>query len=313
VLSIHAHSKDIAGISPFNHGVVVRESDVITGERLQEIADLTIGSPTITRFHGRENIRSKELVEIPQNEAGQLLVPDAALIERCRAAKLIFVYTHLLLYFKRYIAPRLEAPFALIAHNSDNGVGLDDLDFLNHPLLERCWAQHAETAHARLSALPSGMANRQWGATRIEQIVAAARHIRKDKLLYANVNPTHPSRAHALQMAARVPGATVESKVEFEHFVAELVRHRFCLCPRGNGIDSHRFWESLYLDCIPVIVRSDWIGAYSEFPVLLLNSWDELLSVDWRQAYLRIKSTAHRFEGLSLSHLTERIMASVAS
>lgn len=312
VLSIHAHSKDVAGISPFNHGVAASEADVVTGERLQAVADLTIGSPTITRFHGRDNIRSKELVEIPQNEAGQLLVPDAALIERCREAKVIFLYTHLMLYFKRYIAPRLEAPFVLIAHNSDNGVGLDDLDFLNHPFLDRCWAQHAETAHTRLSPLPSGMANRQWGATRTEKIVATARHIRKDKLLYANVNPTHPSRAHALQMASRVTGATVESNVEFEHFVTELARHKFCLCPRGNGIDSHRFWESLYLDCIPVIVRADWISAYSEFPVVLLNSWDELPFVDWRHAYIRIKSTPHRFEGLSLKHLTDRIVGSLA-
>lgn len=312
VLSIHAHSKDVAGISPFNHGVVANEADVITGERLQAVADLTIGSATITRFHGRDNIRSKELVEVPQNEAGQLLVPDATLIERCRAAKVIFLYTHLMLYFKRYIASRLDAPFVLIAHNSDNGVGLDDLDFLNHPFLERCWAQHAETAHTRLSPLPSGMANRQWGAARLEQIVAAARRIQKDKLLYANVNPTHPSRAYALKMAGQVAGATVESNVEFGHFVSELARHKFCLCPRGNGIDSHRFWESLYLDCIPVVVRPDWISAYSEFPLLLLNSWDELPFVDWRQAYLRIKSTAHRFEGLSLKHLTDQIVGSLA-
>lgn len=307
VLSIHAHSKDIAGISPYNHGVIASESDAITGERLQAMADLTIGSPMITRFHGRENIRSRDLVEIPQNDAGQLLVPDAALIEKCRAAKVIFLYTHLMLYFKRYIASRLDAPFILLTHNSDHGIGLDDLDILNHPRLRRCWAQNSEVAHYRLSPLPLGLANRQWGATRIDQIVAKARHIQKDKLLYVNVAATHPSRVHAAQAAARVAGATVESKVDFDHFVSSMARHKFCLCPRGNGLDTHRFWEALYLDCIPVIIRPDWCSAYSEFPVLLLNSWDELPFVDWRQAYIRIKSTAYRFEGLSLKHLTDRI------
>lgn len=312
VLAIHAHSKDVPGISPFNHGVVADSADILTGERLQALAELTISSPTITRFHGRDNIRSAELVEIPQNEAGQMLVPDAELIERCRRAKVIFVYTHLLLYFKRYIAPRLTQPFVLIAHNSDNGVGLDDLDLLNHPLLLRCWAQHPETAHTRLSPLPSGMANRQWGADRLDLIAAAAQDIRKDRWLYVNVNPTHPSRAHAKAVAARVPGATVETGVEFGHFIGQLVRHRFCLCPRGNGIDSHRFWEALYLDAIPVVVRPDWIASYSEFPVLLLNSWDELPLVDWRAAYIRIKTTAHRFTGLSLAHLAEKIRESAA-
>lgn len=310
VLSLHAHSKDIAGISPFNHGVIADESDAITGERLQAIADLTISTPAITRFHGRENIRSRELVEIAQNEAGQLLVPDAELVTKCRAAKVIFLYTHLMLYFKRYIAPRLEAPFVLLTHNSDHGVGLDDLDILNHSTLERCWAQNVEVAHSRLSPLPLGLANRQWGATKIEQIATAARHIQKDKLLYVNLGATHPSRVNAAQMAQRVAGATIESKVDFPHFVTEMARHRFCLCPRGNGLDTHRFWEAIYLDSIPVIIRPDWCSAYSELPVLLLNSWDELPLVDWRQAYIRITSTAHRFDGISLARLTNRILES---
>lgn len=310
VLSIHAHSKDIPGISPFNHGVATIVSDVVTGERLQAIADLTIGSPMITRFHGCGNIRSKELVEIPQNEAGQLLVPDTELIEKCRAARVIFLYTHLMLYFKRYIAPRLEAPFVLLTHNSDHGVGLDDLDILNHPWLTRCWGQNVEAAHFRLSPLPLGLANQQWGPARIEQIVAKAGHIQKDKLLYVNLSATHPSRADALKAVAGVAGATIESKVDFEHFVSEMARHKFCLCPRGNGLDTHRFWEALYLDSIPVIIKSDWTSAYSELPLLLLGSWDELPLVDWRQAYIRIKSTAYRFDVLSLKSLVERILIS---
>lgn len=215
-----------------------------------------------------------------------------------------------MLYFKRYVAPRLNNPFVLIAHNSDNGVGLDDLDLLNQPHLIRCFAQHCETAHTRLSPLPSGLANRQWGPTRIAHLVSSARRIEKNNLLYANVNPTHPSRAHALAVASKFAGATVESGVSYEQFVAGLARSKYCICPRGNGIDSHRFWEAQYLDCIPVIVRPDWISAYSEFPVLLLNSWDELLQVDLQREYIRIKSTAYRFDRLSLTNLTEQIEAS---
>jgi hypothetical protein len=307
VLALHAHSKDMRGISPFNHGVPTNSDDVITGERLQALADLTITSATITQFHGIENIRSKRCIQIPQNEAGQICVPDQGFIDECNQAAKIFVYTHLIPYFKRYVLPRLTRPFVVIAHNSDNGIGLDDLDLLNHPLLLRCFAQHPETAHTRLAPLPSGMANRQWGPTRIEQLVAAGRNLQKDMLLYVNVNPTHPSRAIAMFYAQKMSGATIEHSVGFEQFISGLARHKFCLCPRGNGIDSHRFWEALYLDCIPVIVRSDWISTYSEFPVLLLNSWEDLPNVDWRHQYIRIKSTAHRFERLSLAHLARQI------
>lgn len=310
VLSIHAHSKDLCGVSPFNHGVPSDETDVVTGERLQGIADLTISSAPITQFHGADNIRSKRKIEIPQNDAGQLLVPDQAFIDACDSAGTIFIYTHLMLYFKRYVAPRLSKAYVLIAHNSDHGVGLDDLDLLNQPRLTRLWAQNCEVAHTKLSPLPIGLANPQWGSTRVAQLVEAARQIEKHKLVYVNVSPTHPARANALDIARQFPGATIESGVTFEQFIAGLALHKFCLCPRGNGIDSHRFWEALYLDCIPVIVKTDWISAYSEFPVLLLNSWDELLHIDLQREYIRIKSTACRFERLSLKALMDRIISS---
>ena len=309
VLSIHAHSKDIAGISPFNHGVPADPADLITGERLQAFADLTVSSIPITQFHGAENIRSKRRIEIPQNEAGQLLVPDQAFIDECAGAEVIFVYTHLMLYFERYVAPRLVKPFVLMAHNSDHGVGLSYLGLLDHPQLKRCWAQNCEAAHDRLSSLPIGLANQQWGATRIEQLFAASRQMEKRTLLYVNVSPTHPSRTQALEMATRIAGATVESGVDYAKFTSQLAQHKFCLCPRGNGLDSHRFWEAQYLDCIPVIIKPDWTSAYSELPVLLLNSWDELVSVNLQQEYLRIKSTAHRYEKLSLKCIGDRIRA----
>lgn len=311
VLAIHAHSKDMCGISPFNHGVPSNEADVITGERLQGIADLTISTAAITQFHGAENMRSRRTIEIPQNEAGQLLVPDPAFIDECNGARTIFVYTHLMLYFKRYVAPRLSKPYVLLAHNSDHGLGLDDLDLLNQPRLVHCWAQNCELAHTKLSPLPIGLANRQWGSTKLSQLVETARHIEKRQLVYVNVSPTHPGRAAALACARKLPEATIESGVTFERFVAALAQHKFCLCPRGNGIDSHRFWEALYLDCIPVMVKDDWTSACSEFPVLLLNSWDELLQVDLEREYIRIKSTAHRFDGLSLKALADRVETSV--
>ena len=38
--------------------------------------------------------------------------------------------------------------------------------------------------------------------------------------------------------------------------LAELSAYRFCFCIRGNGLDTHRFWESLYLGVIPVVLQT---------------------------------------------------------
>ena len=79
------------------------------------------------------------------------------------------------------------------------------------------------------------------------------------------------------------------------------------MCPRGNGIDSHRLWEALYLDCIPVIVKADWTAAYSGLPLLVLESWADLVSINLQQAYQRIKATAYRFDSLHMTYFSQAI------
>lgn len=308
ILAIHAHSKDVAGISPFNHGVPVDESEVLTGERIQALADLTISVAPVTQFHGRDNIQSKALLEIAQGKNGAVFVPDQHFIDECGKARTIFVYTHLLPYFKAYVAPRLNASYRLITHNSDHGIGFGDLDFLNQPMLEQCWGQNCEISHTRLSPLPIGLANRQWGDEKIGQLIDASRNIRKTLLLYVNLSPTHPSRQKAIEAAGQIAGATFETGKAYQPYLAALAAHKFCLCPRGNGLDTHRFWEALYLDTIPVIIKDDWTSAYAELPVLVLDNWEALSTVNLQQAYLRIKATAFSFSRLFLGYYRNRIV-----
>jgi hypothetical protein len=99
ILGIHAHSKNLEEVSPFNHGVPQEEDIVVTGERIQAFCDLTLSTPSITKFHGRENIKANLILEFQEDESGQLLPPNLDMIETIRGSKVIFVYTHLIPYF----------------------------------------------------------------------------------------------------------------------------------------------------------------------------------------------------------------------
>ena len=307
ILALHVHSKDMLAVSPFNHAIPSSESDIITGERLQTAATLTLSLPQITSFHGRKNIQTFKFEEIPTNENGQALVPSFELVERCDGAEVIFIYTDLVPYFKRYIAPHLTRRFALVTHNSDQAVTIDDRDLLDNPLMVQWWAQNVEFAHTKLSSLPIGLANSQWGAEHLGLLFEASKHIEKDKLLYANVALTHASRIQAKLAAARVAGVTEGITVPYKEYIETLRRHKFCICPRGNGIDTHRIWEALYLGCVPVIVRADWTPAYSELPLLILPTWEELPNINLQQEYIRITATSHNYDRISLKWLISQI------
>ena len=308
VLGVHAHSKNLVGISPFNHGVPGDDQNIITGERIQALCEITISAPSITQFHGRSNIQSIDVIELIEDEQGNFLPPSNEMIQRVSQAKSIFVYTHLIPYFRYFLAPRIDSPFTLVTHNSDHSVTVNDFQLLNHPSLKNWFAQNCEFSHTKLKPLPLGLQNKQWGQEKIGQLVGAAKNISKSKTLYANFSThTHPSRMAAMQAMTELKYPTIETGVDYETYLKNLAIHKYCLCPRGNGIDTHRFWEAQYLDCIPVILWRDWTMAYSEMPILILDDWSDLNGLDLERIYISITNRKYSRVGLDLRDIDGQI------
>lgn len=64
-----------------------------------------------------------------------------------------------------------------------------------------------------------------------------------------------------------------DKRLAFWH---HLTDHAFSLAPAGFGTDTHRLWESLHMGCVPITLRSTLDGLYSQFPIILLDSWNDL-------------------------------------
>jgi len=52
----------------------------------------------------------------------------------------------------------------------------------------------------------------------------------------------------------------------------------YTLSPRGCGEDTHRFYESIYLDSIPIVKKTNtsFDKLYNIFPCLVINDWNEV-------------------------------------
>jgi hypothetical protein len=60
----------------------------------------------------------------------------------------------------------------------------------------------------------------------------------------------------------------------------EISKHKFVVCQRGNGVDTHRVCEVLLMGSVPVIEHSGLDDMYSEWPVVLGENtssfvWDD--------------------------------------
>lgn len=302
IIGLHIHSKNLINFSPYNLPYLESPSDIITGENIQSLASLTIASSTIVDFHGIARIKSQRLLNFIQLSDYQYIAPELSDIEIVNSSKIIFVYTHFLDFFIQFILPRISNKFILITHNSDDEINESYLPLLNNPFLTVWFAQNVAFSHNKLLGIPIGIQNSQWNAQINNLIFLKSKKIHKSKLIYVNFNPTtHFSRNEAMSIAQKLASCTLEFNVSSETYLTNLAMHKFSVCPRGNGIDTHRFWESQYLDVIPIIIKSEWTQAYSNFPCLILNDWNQLPIIDFDKEYLKIKNQSFNFSYLSLS------------
>ncbi len=71
--------------------------------------------------------------------------------------------------------------------------------------------------------------------------------------------------------------ATVAPKLDYEDYLVAIKDHKFVLCPSGNGIESSRNWETLYMRRVPVFKRHPYLEEmFKDFPVLFVDDYSEV-------------------------------------
>lgn len=167
-----------------------------------------------------------------------------------------------------------STPFKLVTHNSDYAI--DAKRFCDHPLLVRWYAMNAMLDHPKLRPIPIGIANPEWGHGN-QKVLGNAAAVGKTRsgYAYANFNPDTNKQAR-LECLER-SGVSLTPTRKFSVYLSEISSHRFSLCPAGNGPDTHRIWESLYVGTVPVVKREPWVEPLAQqFPILLVDDWAEV-------------------------------------
>ncbi|MFL5908065.1 MAG: hypothetical protein ACJ75Z_10790 [Solirubrobacterales bacterium] len=301
-----------------SHAWLVPE-EIVTGERLLGLAQIAIVPRHIQRFHRHLERFAPEVVLF--DDYDELGEGDLA---RISAKDSIFVFTHELQDFISRIWPRLEGrDYVVLTHNSDYEADSRYLPWLDGSgeKLSRWFAQNLMIQHPKTEPLPIGIANSMWkhGNLRtMHRAIGRAERMEKSRLIHIRFNPkTHPGRRQASEALSRnFPDAGDESSSSkrFGSYLADLARHRFCACPRGNGIDTHRFWESQYLGVIPVVERSLQSEHWRKcgLPLLITQDWSEV-TPDWLEEKAASLPDVPNRDPLRLSHYSRMIRDAVAA
>ncbi|MDB5540641.1 MAG: hypothetical protein JWQ89_2368 [Devosia sp.] len=230
--------------------------DIITGERLQALSEITVTTKPMVRFHRSMRAAGVRNIALFQGDQEQLEpTPDA--LARLRGKRRIFVYTHLLPSFFEHVFPRLDHSFVLITHNSDSPVDARYLPQLGDDRIRAWFGQNAAIRHPKLAPLPIGLANAQWRHGKLMRFIEQVRRppAERQPLIYVNfLVRTNPAvRAPILDSMSELKNAWIAPKRRFRRYLSDMASCRWCVSPPGNGIDCHRTWEALYLGVVPVV------------------------------------------------------------
>jgi hypothetical protein len=190
-------------------------------------------------------------------------------LSRIREAKVVFVVGH---RFEEFVSEysSICKPTVLIVGDSDRD--WREFDFPCLSQVKRIFLQNSLIPNdKKFMCLPIGIENRMYGRNGMPYLYHSFfTHRNKKKGIFLGpLGSTHPVRQELANLDLRaIENIEIKrermSAIEFA-FRSSAWSH--VLAPRGNGQDTHRFWEALYRGSVPVVVQDLWSENISQYGI----------------------------------------------
>ncbi len=212
----------------------------------------------------------------------------------------VFCETDLLDQFSLGVLSQISVPIVLILGNSDKDLYREDFRKINLPAGSTVFAQNLREKIPNVQPLPIGLENR-WrannGTILSFRYLPLIRRARESKVLWGFSIATNPAvRAKAAFSLSRLASTVHTGSISARKHRHLLSKFMFVASPPGNGLDTHRTWEAMYLGCVPILLSS-YLSKYYEdlgLPIWIVDSYDELNSLSDKDLRLKYRDVINR-------------------
>jgi hypothetical protein len=102
-----------------------------------------------------------------------------------------------------------------------------------------------------------------------------------------------------------------EPNLTLKSFFDKIIDYKMIVCPAGNGLDTHRLWEVLYCNRIPItfkIANYKLYELYSKLPIIILENNKDLISYNLiEEKYLECINKKYNLSILDINFLINKI------
>jgi len=228
------------------------------------------------------------------------------------------------------IIQHLEQSFTIITHNCDCKVEeqgvmtplgnseIGKMDFCTIPdNVIKWYSTNVNLVHPRIESIPIGVENNNWqgkNPSKMEQILAKKKEPRNYKnLLYMNHNiaTNVKQRAESYELFEKKPWVTSyrgHNGINFGVYIDNIYNHKFTISPQGNGMDTHRTWECLYVKSIPIEKRNLNNRFYADLPICFVDEWEEITEDFLNAEYRRITNKKWNMNKINFEYWKNKIL-----
>jgi hypothetical protein len=217
---------------------------------------------------------------------------------RVNKPEIIFTNTHLLTKLSKQLNS-IKYSFILITHLSDHLVDERFLCIINNKKLIHWYAQNCLLKNKKISNVPIGLEDRWRHNNGIIQDFIKLRKKKVNKIsriLYSfSVNTNMIKRKLAQQTLDNLSTADYYEGIS-SHYRKKLINYMFVACPEGNGLDTHRFWEAIYLNVIPITINKNFYSQFENLPILAIDKWEDLITYSEDDLNSLYQKNQHKFK-----------------
>jgi hypothetical protein len=221
----------------------------LSGDAFASLADLVIDS---------------ELLREPKN-----------LMQEIKAKRIVFCPSHLLEDLISLTEKGPEVKILIVGNGDKNFHSLSPLiyKFATYSFIQNSFISD----NLRIFTLPIGLENKRLGVNGMIRFNPSPVKNAQSSILVGPFSPTSESRKELSKeaFAGFQEFDVFEQRINLKPYSRALHSHKYVLCPEGNGVDTHRLWETIYAGAIPLVPRNSWSNSLIDlgFPVIQLDSW----------------------------------------
>lgn len=201
---------------------------------------------------------------------------------------IVFVQSNFIDFYFDKLNTKIKENHILISHNNFSPITEKYTNKLSDNIF--CWfAENLDinTETQKLQALPLGIENKRYfnngKLSHFKTSLVRKNSMEKEKLVLSSFAPhtNFERRAKVAEIVENINYIDIKTYPNHKEFIQNLSKYKFNICPPGMGYDTHRFWETLMVKAVPIVLRSNVINHFLKIniPMIVLEDWNELYNL----------------------------------